>query len=390
MYTGSMQLDSARASRESTPESPSDDPARENTGPIFESGVPAPFRADAWCYDTNSWKEEAVERWKKIRFGRTDLEVSRIVLGTWVSGGWAWGGSDDRDSIAAILRALELGINFIDTAPVYGFGRSEQIVGQALKEWGGARRPSRLQPSADSNGMRRKISGANASPARIAREVDDSLSRLGVERIDLYQVHWPDPRTPFEESMETLQKLRESGKIRYIGLSNFNRDQIETCLQAGEVYSLQPPYNLFEREAEKELLPFCLEHGIATLTYGGLCRGLLTGKFTGVETFPRGDLRRGDPKYKPDRFKQYTKAVDAFKKLAAKYGKTPAQFALRWALQQPGVTTVIAGARTPGQVEDNVGVSDWSIDGEDLEKVDSILAKTIKTPVGPEFMAPRQ
>ncbi|MCE5245260.1 MAG: aldo/keto reductase [Desulfobacteraceae bacterium] len=325
----------------------------------------------------------------KIRFGRTDLEVSRIVLGTWVTGGWAWGGSDDRDSIAAILRALELGINFIDTAPVYGFGRSEQVVGMALRQWGG-RDNVVVATKCGLEWDERKDIRRNASPARIAREVDDSLSRLGVDRIDLYQIHWPDPETPLEESMKALEKLREAGKIRYIGLSNFNRDQVEDCLRVCDVYSLQPPYNLFEREAEKGLLPFCIERGIATLTYGGLCRGLLTGKFAGTEVFPRGDLRRADPKFKPDRFRQYVKAVDALKKVAAKYGRTSAQFALRWALQQPGVTAAIAGARTARQVEDNVGAVGWSIAAEDLEKVESILAKMIKTPVGPEFMAPRR
>lgn len=325
----------------------------------------------------------------KIRFGRTDLEVSRIVLGTWVTGGWAWGGSDDRDSIAAILRALELGINFIDTAPVYGFGRSEQVIGMALRQWG--RRDNVVVATKcglewdEKENIRR-----NASPARIVREVDDSLSRLGVDRIDLYQIHWPDPETPIEESMKALEKLREAGKIRYIGVSNFNRDKIEDCLRVCDVHSLQPPYNLFEREAEKGLLPFCIERGIATLTYGGLCRGLLTGKFTGTEVFSRGDLRRADPKFKPDRFRQYVKAVDALKKVAAKYGRTSAQFALRWALQQPGVTAAIAGARTARQVEDNAGAAGWSIAAEDLEKVESILAKMIKTPVGPEFMAPRR
>lgn len=324
---------------------------------------------------------------EKIQFGRTDLNVSRVVLGTWVAGGWAWGGAEDRDSIAAILRALELGINFIDTAPVYGFGKSEQIVGEALKQWGKygdvvVATKCCLDWDEKEN-IRR-----NATPERIAYEVEQSLARLGVERIDLYQIHWPDPQVPFEASMEAMLRLQETGKIRYIGLSNFNKEQIESCLNAGPVHSLQPPYNLFERGADAELLPFCREKEIATLVYGGLCRGLLTGKFTGEEKFPRGDLRRGDPKFKPDRFKQYVKAVESLKKIAAKYGKAPGQFALRWALQQPGVTSVIAGARTARQVEENVGISGWQIDPEDLAKVEDVLARHIKTPVGPEFMAP--
>lgn len=321
-------------------------------------------------------------------FGKTGLQVSRIVLGTWVTGGWAWGGADDRLARAAVLKALERGVNFIDTAPVYGFGKSERLVGEALKEWG--RRDSVVVATKcglewdEKERIRR-----NSKPERIRMEVEASLERLGVDCIDLYQIHWPDPQTPFETSMETMVRLREEGKIRCIGLSNFHPDQIRRCLDAGPVHSLQPPYNVFEREAEREILPYCAAHDIATLVYGGLCRGLLTGKFTGDEEFPRGDLRRGDPKFKPDRFKSYVKAVEEMKKMASAYGKTPAQFALRWALQQPGVTCVIAGARTPAQAEENAGISGWTISDEDVKRVDAILARHIKNPVGPEFMAPR-
>lgn len=326
---------------------------------------------------------------EKVRFGTTDLEVSVVVLGTWVTGGWAWGGSDERDSIMAILRALELGINFIDTAPVYGFGKSEQIVGKALKEWG-AHGNVVIATKCGLEWDEKESIRRNSSPERIFFEVDQSLQRLGVDRIDLYQIHWPDPKVPIEESMEALVKLRDQGKIRAIGVSNFNREQLDRALSAGPLQSLQPPFNLFERNAEKELLPFCVENSVGTLVYGGLCRGLLSGKFTGDERFPRGDLRRADPKFKPDRFKQYVKAVEAFRKIAARYHRTPAQFALRWALQQPGVTTVIAGARTAAHVEDNAAVSGWKIEPEDLRKVEEVLAKNIKTPVGPEFMSPQQ
>jgi aryl-alcohol dehydrogenase-like predicted oxidoreductase len=326
---------------------------------------------------------------ERVRFGQTELEVSALALGTWVTGGWAWGGADDNDSLKAILRAFEAGINFIDTAPVYGFGKAERMVGKALQEWG---ERDRLVVATkcglewdEKQNIRR-----NAHPSRILQELDQSLDRLGVEYIDLYQIHWPDPQTPFEITMETLGKLQETGKIRYLGVSNFNREQIVACQNAGQVHSLQSPYNLFEREMEKELLPFCTTSGIATMAYGGLCRGLLTGKFSGHETFPRGDLRRADPKFKPDRFGQYVKAVNEMKKLAGKYHKSPAQFALRWALQQPGITTVLAGARTAAQVEDNVGVAGWQIEPEDLARVEHILTNRIKTPIGPEFMSPRK
>jgi aryl-alcohol dehydrogenase-like predicted oxidoreductase len=330
-----------------------------------------------------------IEAMERVRFGQTDLEVSVLVLGTWVTGGWAWGGSDERESLKAILRALELGVNFIDTAPVYGFGRSERIIGQALAEWGN-RESVMIATKCCLEWDEKESIRRNASPARIQQEIDQSLERLGLDRIDLYQIHWPDAKTPFETSMETLLRLQEAGKIRYIGVSNFTREQIMACRNAGEIYSVQPPYNLFEREAEKELLPFCQANGIATMAYGGLCRGLLTGKFHGDETFPRGDLRRADPKFKPDRFRQYVKAVDALKKLAGKYDKSVGQFALRWALQQPGITTVLAGVRTAIQVEENVGVADWQIEREDLERVENIVKTRIKTPIGPEFMSPRK
>ncbi len=326
---------------------------------------------------------------QKIKFGRTDLQVSPLALGTWVTGGWAWGGSDENEARLAIVRALEMGLNFIDTAPVYGFGKSEEIVGRAVRDWG----PREQVVIATKCGLEwdeKERIRRNSRPERLVEEVDASLKRLGTDYIDLYQIHWPDPEVPFEESIRTLEKIRDQGKVRYVGLSNFSRDELAACLKAGQVYSLQPPFNIFETEAAKELLPFCIENGIATLGYGGLCRGLLTGKFTGSEQFPKGDLRRADPKFKPDKFRKYVKVVERIKKLAAKYGKTTGQFALRWALQQPGITCVIAGARTPNQAEENAGACDWIIEPEDLQAVKDILAKHIPEPVGPEFMAPKR
>ncbi len=324
---------------------------------------------------------------ERIRFGKTDLQVSPLILGTWVTGGWAWGGSDEQESIRAIIRSLELGINFIDSAPVYGFGKSEEVVGKALDQWGRDKEVILATKCAlewDDKGRIRR----NAGPARLMEEVDASLKRLGTERIDLYQVHWPDPAVPFEQTMSALLKARDQGKIRYIGVSNFSLDQLREIRKAGEVVSLQPPFNMFEREAEKELLPFCIENEIATMAYGGLCRGLLTCKFKGKEQFPKGDLRRGDPKFKQGQFEKYVAAADEIKKLADSYGRTCAQFALRWAIQQPGITCVIAGARTKQQAEDNAGALGWTIKQDDLQKAEEILARHIREPLGPEFMAP--
>jgi aryl-alcohol dehydrogenase-like predicted oxidoreductase len=317
---------------------------------------------------------------EQVLFGKTGFTVSRLVQGTWVTGGWAWGGSDENESLLAILRAFETGINFIDTAPVYGFGKSEEIVGRAIGQWGREKVTVATKCGLEwdqSQRIRR-----NSRPDRIMHEAEQSLRRLGIDCIDLLQLHWPDADTPFENSMHALTKLQEQGKIRCFGLSNFSREQILECLRTSPVYTLQPPYNIFERQAEKELLPFCIENEIPTLVYGGLCRGLLTGKFTGNETFPRGDLRRNDPMFKADRFKKYADAVKEIKAVATKYGKTSAQFALRWAIQQPGVTCVIAGARTAKQAEENAGALGWEIRSSDLTRVDEILAEHIGEPRG--------
>ena len=317
---------------------------------------------------------------EQVWFGKTGFKVSRLVQGTWVTGGWAWGGSDEKESLLAILRAFETGINFIDTAPVYGFGKSEEIVGHAIAQWGREKVTVATKCGLEWDQHRRIR--RNSSPERIMDEAEQSLRRLGVDCIDLLQVHWPDRDAPFENSMRALTKLQEQGKIRCFGLSNFSREQVLEWLRTGPVYSLQPPYNMFERQAEKEVLPFCIGNEIPTLVYGGLCRGLLTGKFTGNETFPRDDLRRNDPMFKADRFKKYADAVKEIKAVAAEYGKTPAQFALRWAIHQPGVTCVIAGARTAKQAEENAGALDWEIRSSDLTRVDEILAERIGEPAG--------
>ena len=190
---------------------------------------------------------------EQILFGKTGFEVSRLVQGTWVTGGWGWGGSDEKESLLAIMRALELGINFIDTAPVYGFGKSEEIVGRAIRQWGRDKITVATKCGLEWDKGRRIRH--NCSPERIVLEAEESLRRLGVDCIDLYQIHWPDPDVPFEKSMQTLIKLREQGKIRFFGLSNFSREQVEECLRTCPIHSLQPPYNIFEREAEKEYTP---------------------------------------------------------------------------------------------------------------------------------------
>ncbi|MEC7376905.1 MAG: aldo/keto reductase [Pseudomonadota bacterium] len=322
------------------------------------------------------------------KFGNTDIQVTPVGLGTWAIGGWMWGGTDEAQSIDTIHRAIDKGIGLIDTAPVYGFGRSEEIVGKALA--GGRRDQVALATKVALNwDDEHKKVWRDATAARIEREVEDSLKRLQTDHIDIYQVHWPDAKTPMEETARALEKLYKAGKIRAIGVSNFTPEQMDELQKTVPLHSLQPPYNLFEREIEQDVLPYCREHGIATITYGGLCRGLLTGKMREDTQFTGDDLRKHDPKFQGDRYQQYLKAVaelDAFAR--ERHQKNVLALALRWLVDQPGVTTALWGARKPEQLDPVSEIDGWSLDKEAMAAIDDILARCIKDPVGPEFMAP--
>ncbi|MDL0429781.1 aldo/keto reductase [Marinobacter sp. TBZ242] len=321
-------------------------------------------------------------------FGNTDIQVTPVGLGTWAIGGWMWGGTDEGQSIDTIHRAIDKGIGLIDTAPVYGFGRSEEIVGKALT--GGRRDQVALATKVALNWNKDHDQvWRDATAARIEQEVEDSLRRLQTDRIDIYQVHWPDPKTPIEETARALENLYRSGKIRAIGVSNFSPAQMEAFSHIVPLHSLQPPYNLFEREIEQHILPYCREHGIATITYGGLCRGLLTGKMREDTQFTGDDLRKNDPKFQGERYRQYLNAVaelDAF--ACERYQKNVLALALRWLVDQPGVTTALWGARRPEQLDPVDDIEGWSLDREAFDAIDGILERCIDDPVGPEFMAP--
>lgn len=321
--------------------------------------------------------------------GNTGLQASVIGLGTWVMGGWMWGGAEDRDSFTTIRRAIELGINLIDTAPIYGHGRSEELIGRALAESGlRSRVILATKVGLEWNQERTKV-WRNSSQSRITCEVEESLKRLRTDVIDVYQVHWPDPSTPFEETMDALLQAQRQGKIRFIGVSNFSRDQIERCLKVGPVQIFQPPCNLFERGIEQEgLLRYCRDRRIGTLVYGPLCRGLLSGKYRGDETFGPDDVRAMDPKFKGERFRSYVACVDRLKEVAKRHHKTVGQLAVRWCLDQPGVTVALCGARRPAQIEENAGGAGWSLSAADQEEIGRIVDATIPVPLGPEFMGP--
>ena len=319
----------------------------------------------------------------------TDLTVSRIGLGTWAIGGWMWGGTDEEQSIETIRSAVERGISFIDTAAVYGMGRSELIVGEALHQHG-LRDQVVLATKCGINWSDdHERLWRDATLGRIAREVEDSLRRLRTDRIDLYQVHWPDPKTPMDETARAMEDLYRAGKIRAIGVSNFNAEQMDQFRQTAPLHANQPPYNLFERDLGDEVLPYCAEHGIATVTYGALCRGLLSGKMTRDRQFEGDDLRKVDPKFQQPRFDQYLAAVDALDAFARdRFGKDVMALALRWLLDQPGHTVALWGARRPDQLDPVSHIDGWKLDAGAMNAIDDIIAEHVTDPAGPEFMAP--
>jgi aryl-alcohol dehydrogenase-like predicted oxidoreductase len=316
----------------------------------------------------------------------TPLRVSPVAIGTWAIGGWMWGGTDEAESVATIRAALDHGINVIDTAPVYGFGHSEEIVGKAIAE-------GRLRDKvviATKVGLEWKDGKVfrNASRGRIMREVEDSLRRLRTDYIDVYQVHWPDPLVAIEETAAAMQSLFKQGKIRAIGVSNFSVEQMEQFRNVAPLHVLQSPYNLFEREIEADLLPYCRRNNISTFGYGALCRGLLSGRMRSDTVFTGDDLRRTDPKFQQPRFAQYLSAVKRLDQLAqGRFGKHVIQLAVRWMLDQ-GITTALWGARHPGQLQPVDEVTGWRLGASTKAEIDRILRETITDPVGPEFMAP--
>src|SRR5574341_740619 len=314
------------------------------------------------------------------------FSVSRIGLGTWAIGGWLWGGTDEPESIRTIEAALDLGVNLVDTAPVYGFGRSEEIVGKAVGA--GSRRDKVAIATKCGLAWRDGKVHRDSSRARIRLEVEDSLRRLRTGWIDLYQVHWPDAAVPLEETAEELARLKEEGKIRAIGVSNFAPAQLERFAAHAPLATAQPPYNLFERGIERDVLPWCRDHGVATLAYGALCRGLLSGRMTEDTKFLGDDLRRWDPKFKEPRFGQYLAAARALREFADReLGRSLLELSVRWLLDQPGVSIALWGARRPDQLTEIPKVLElWRLSPEQLARIDALVDERVRDAVGPEFM----
>lgn len=304
--------------------------------------------------------------------GDSGLEVSAIALGTWAMGGAAetWGHVDDRESIAAVYQALDSGITLIDTAPIYGLGHSEEIVGKAIHGRRDkvilATKCGLLFPKSKDELPPRCLSRKS-----IMRECEESLRRLRTDLIDLYHCHWPDPETPIQETMEALTTLQERGKIRAIGMSNFSCEQITAAREFGPVHCLQLPFSMLQRRAAEDLIPYCVDHRIGALPYSPLARGLLTGKFTADSRF--FGLRAHDPDFQRDRFQRNLRVVEELKKIAAEHDRTVAQLVINWTTTYPGVTAPIVGVKRPSQVLENVGGVGWKITEEARARIDTLL-----------------
>jgi aryl-alcohol dehydrogenase-like predicted oxidoreductase len=323
-------------------------------------------------------------RMETVRIEGIGAPVSRIGLGTWAIGGSMWGGSDDATSIATIRQAMASGINLIDTAPAYGFGHSEEIVGKALM---GIRDQAVIATKVALEWPNGKVR-RNATAARIRVEIEDSLRRLRTDRIDLYQVHWPDPLVRHEETARELEKLWREGKILAIGVSNYAPAEMERFRRFAPLATIQSPYNLFERGIEENVLPYARTTGMTVLAYGALCRGLLSGRMHADSAFAGDDLRKLDPKFQKPRFRQYLAAVEALERFAReRHGKTVLALAVRWILDQ-GPTIALWGARRPEQLQGMDAALGWKLSATDLEQIDALLAQYITDPVGPDFMAP--
>lgn len=306
---------------------------------------------------------------RQRKLGQTDLEVSVIGFGAWAIGGQQWGSVDDRNSEAALLRALESGITFFDTADVYGFGHSEEVVGRALA----ARRDEFVL--ATKGGLRWDETGRvwrDSSPAYLARAVEESLRRLRTDVIDLYQVHWPDPRTPREETMECLERLVDQGKIRYVGVSNYTVGQMEEAARRRRVDAAQPVYHLFARSVEKDLLPYCTAREIGVLAYGPMAHGLLAGRIDEQTVFPANDWRATSPEFTGEGLRRNVAVVREVGRLAAELGKGPNHLAVAWVLMHPEVHVALVGAKDPQQVEANLG-ADFEVPADFMARLERVV-----------------
>ena len=303
---------------------------------------------------------------KYRKLGTSDLHVSVVGMGTWAIGNDFWGQVDDGESIRAIQAGLDAGINFIDTAPAYGAGHAEEVVGRAIQ----GRRDDVVV--ATKVGILRTENDfvRNLKPDSVRQEVDDSLRRLGVDTIDLYQIHWPDPRTPIADTMGELKKAQEAGKFRYLGVSNFNIKQMDELRQFGELVSLQPHYSLLKRDIEGKVVQYCMDNSIGIVNYGTLAGGILTGKFREIPEFEEGDHRAEFyPWFKEPVWSKVQSVLDVMREIADDRGVPVAQVAINWTIQQPGITSSLVGAKNPSQAHSNAGAGEFELSEAEIERI---------------------
>jgi len=310
------------------------------------------------------------------QFGNSDMQITRLGLGTWAIGGgnWAfgWGPQDDEASIATIHRAIDLGINWIDTAAVYGLGHSDEIVAKALK--GRSDRPYVFTKGSRVWNDQGEIT-SSLKEQSLRREVENSLRRLEVDTIDLYQLHWPNPDPDIEEGWSTLAKLKSEGKLRYIGVSNFSVEQMERARKIAPITSLQAPYSLIKRDIERDILPYCQEHNIGVIVYSPMMSGLLSGKMTRerIDNFPEDDWRQRNEEFQEPRLSRNLKLASLLQDIGYPYNRTTAEVAIAWTLRHPAVTGAIVGGRRPEQVEEIIGAAEFRLSESELEQIEKFL-----------------
>ncbi|HEX8995143.1 MAG TPA: aldo/keto reductase [Ktedonobacterales bacterium] len=308
------------------------------------------------------------------QLGVSDLQITPIGLGTWAIGGgnweFGWGSQDDEESIATIHRALDVGVNWIDTAAVYGLGRSEEVVGRALQ--GMTNRPYIFTKCSMIWDEQRKV-GHSLKKESVKREAEASLRRLQVEAIDLYQIHWPNPEAEIEEGWAAMAELQREGKVRFIGVSNFNVEQMQRAQKIAPITSLQPPYSLLEREIETEVLPFAQRNQIGVIAYSPMASGLLTGKMTRarVAALPKDDWRRRSEWFTEPQLTRNLYLVETLREIGTRHGRTAGEVAIAWTLRRPEVTGAIVGARRPEQLDGVIGAGAFRLTPEEIAEIEA-------------------
>ena len=317
---------------------------------------------------------------EKRAFGKTGMEITPVGFGSWAIGGsgWraAWGPQDDDEAVGAIRRAVELGMNWIDTAAVYGLGHSEELVARALENVPEPERPyvfTKCSQVWDEEGKVHNVLRKDS----VKRECEDSLRRLRMDTIDLYQIHWPRPDEGIEEGWEAMVELREEGKVRHLGVSNFDVSQMERLREIAPVETLQPPYNMLNRGIEDEILPYCAEQDIGVIVYSPMRSGLLTGKMTRerVENLPSDDWRRNSSDFREPRLSRNLELVDLLEEIGAEHGRSPAEVSIAWTLRHPAVTAAIVGGRRPDQVDGIIAAAELRLSEDELERIEVFLGE---------------